>query len=103
MGPVGVQFFAAVNADGTIGSNRGVALGAGTGKTGTGIYSIQFNQNINQCVALATMAIPFGSPPGLVPVGDISTSFSSLTQVNVGTFNTSGVPTNMPFVVAVFC
>jgi hypothetical protein len=97
------QLFAAVNADGTIGSSRGVVLGPGTGRTGTGIYSVQFNRDIHGCVALAGLAIPFGSPPGAVPVGYATTSFSSFTQVNVVTFNASGRAADAPFALTLTC
>jgi hypothetical protein len=98
------QLFAAVSADGTILSSRGVVLGSGTWKGVPGTYMIMFNKDIVHCVPVVSLGLPYPAPAGSVlPTGYTSTMFASSTQVDVWLVSRSGVPTDMPFNLAIIC
>ena len=99
--PGPAALFAAVNADGTIGSERGVVAGPGTGKQGTGIYAVVFDRNISQCVPLVTMGIPFGA--NTAAGGTAEAIFVASTQIGIATRDLTGALSNESFFLAVVC
>jgi hypothetical protein len=107
--------WAQVQGDGTIAV---AAPGITARAAGTGVYYVNFGQDITQCAAVATQAAipdPSGagrSTAGIIGAALVSTAtagvdyapgFPSQTSVKVQTNRANGTPVSTNFAVAVFC
>jgi hypothetical protein len=93
------KLWAAVNSDGTLRTGSGVTASAASG---TGYYTVDFNQAIDGCGWTGTISI-FDA---IGINGEISTyhySVEANTRLRVRTSDSAGTATQKPFVVAVFC
>jgi hypothetical protein len=108
-GPAGAKGDPATRLFGTVKNNTmtgGVELGPSSGvttlvKTGTGGYTLTFNQDVNNCAVLASP----GATGGDIPDGTTaSAAATSPRNVTVETFeSTTGMQSDRDFTVAVFC
>lgn len=92
--------WAIVHADGTLGSRSNVTQVI---HVGTGIYRVEFNQDVSHCAATATIAAHGGKTivPGYIVAGRNSTAPN---QVRVYTFESvTLVPTDYKFDVLASC
>jgi hypothetical protein len=109
------DLWAQIQADGTIGT---AAPGVTARAAGTGVYYVNFGQDITDCAAVATQAaIPDPSAAGRSIAGitgpafvstatagvDYAAGFPSQTTVRVQTNRVNGTPVSTNFAVAVFC
>jgi hypothetical protein len=87
-------FFATMNPNGTVVSSSGVASSV---KTAVGRYEITFNPDIRRCAALVNVN---GAAPGY---GVTRRKDGTARVLQVGTFNRSGVSTDLPTTVFIMC
>jgi hypothetical protein len=109
------NLWAQIKADGSINASSGgvTALSAGTG-----LYHVNFGQDITQCAATATQAsIPDFASAGHSTTGvpgpafvvmssagaDLAAGFPTATSVTVQTRRTNGALASTSFVIALFC
>ena len=109
------SLFAQIQANGTVNaSGSGVTARSG----GTGIYFVNFGQDITQCATVATQAsIPNFAGAGLSTTGiqgaafvsqsntgvDLAPGYASQTSVRVQTNRANGTAVSTSFTIAVFC
>ncbi len=96
-GQSATKLFVALDADGTLTKNSGATLAT---KAGTGVYRIDFNTDITNCVYLGTAGQDDGGVSGDY---NLYTSRTSTTTVNVVIFDGSNNAIDLPFYLAVFC
>jgi len=93
--------FGIVDSDGTLGANRNVVK---VTHVATGIYRVQFNNDVSSCAANVTLAAHTGRSnivPGYVVAGR---NENSPNQIRVYTFNSvTLVPTDFKFDVLASC
>jgi hypothetical protein len=109
------SLFAQIQANGTVNSS-GPGVTARSG--GTGIYFVNFGQDITECATVATQAsIPNFAGAGLSTTGiegaafvsqsntgvDLAPGYPSQTSVRVQTNRANGTPASTSFAIAVFC
>jgi hypothetical protein len=115
-GTPATKFFATVKSDGSVDAS---SPGVQAASLGTGVYVVDFGQDISHCAASVTMgAVPVLSSPGTstprVPGygladlssvgGTFSNGFPKGDTVEVETYNaTSDLLADAPFHIAVFC
>jgi len=109
-GPAGA---AATNLWGVVGSNAKLIQGNGivaVGVLGPGAYLVQFNQNVNNCSAQATVGgwnqggsgeSVTGGQASVQPSGNATAT--AATQITVFTRDTGGGSSSLPFHIAVIC
>lgn len=67
----------------------------------TGIYRVRFNRNVERCAWVATIGL---RDNGVPPTGQISVAgLNARNGVQVRTFDSLGVPVDLPFHLAVHC
>jgi hypothetical protein len=109
------DLWAQIKADGSV---NVASPGVTTRPMGTGVYLVNFAQDITQCAALATQAsIPSAAGPGASTNGitgpafvamsnsgvDLAAGFPSQTSVRVQTNRANGTAVATSFTIAVFC
>jgi hypothetical protein len=114
-GDSATNLFAQINANGSVNAS---SPGVVARNDGTGVYYVDFGQDITHCAALATQeAIPdFGAAgagttgvagPAFVALNsaghDFAAGFPSLSSVTVETRRASGTAVSASFAIALFC
>ena len=109
------KLFAQIRADGSINASSG---GITARNASTGVYHVNFGQDITQCAVTATQAsIPDFSAPGSSTTGipgpafvdmnsagaDFAPGFPSVNSVAVQTRRTNGTLISTSFAIAIFC
>lgn len=92
--------FAVVNADGTIKNSSGVVIGPDTGRTGTGLYQVDFGNTIANCAQAITVR---QSTLGLVAPLFAKGGLSSDHQVDIVIFKLDGTTADQSFDITVTC
>jgi hypothetical protein len=97
--------FAAVNADGTIAGNRGLAQAAAVQHTGDGAYTVTFGSDVSKCAYTATETTT--TDAGAVAVAPVAASTTALTVVTRAGGGADGngptAPADRPFHLVVNC
>jgi hypothetical protein len=96
---------ASVASIGFVSGGRGVVEAS---KLSTGVYTVQFNQDVSQCVRVASISreLSFGGNPDLAASfvsGGSAGTFNGGGGVTVVTRNSAGSLTDLGFHLAVFC
>ena len=91
------NLFVALASDGTLLRNSGATV---VDRAGVGVYRIQFDADITDCVALATAGQDIG---GLFEDYHLYTSRTATSTVNVAIFDEQDDPLDRPFSLAVIC
>jgi hypothetical protein len=91
------NLFVALASDGTLLKNSGATV---VDRAGVGVYRIQFDADITDCVALATAGQDNG---GLFEDYHLYTSRTATSTVNVAIFGEQDNPLDRPFSLAVIC
>jgi hypothetical protein len=91
------NLFVALASDGTLLKNSGATV---VDRAGVGVYRIQFDADITDCVALATAGQDNG---GLFEDYHLYTSRTATSTVNVAIFDEQDNPLDRPFSLAVIC
>jgi hypothetical protein len=91
------NLFVALASDGTLLRNSGATV---VDRAGVGVYRIQFDADITDCVALATAGQDIG---GLFEDYHLYTSRTATSTVNVAIFDEQDEPLDRPFSLAVIC
>jgi len=92
--------FAHMDADGSVGPQRGVVLGPATYRSGTGEYAVGFGRDITQCVPVVTVGGRYGGAG--TALGTATTNYPSTNQIDVET-RVAGTLTDQPFNLALIC
>ena len=109
------NLWAQIKADGSVNAS---SLGVTAMNRSTGVYYVNFGQDITSCTALATQGTSRSSPlPGAVTTGipgaasvslhsagaDFAAGFPSVSSVEVATHRLNGTNVLTSFMIAVFC
>jgi hypothetical protein len=103
---VSPDLYAHVSADGTLGD---FDAATGSARTGTGTYTVDFNRNVDGCVAVASVGTAYsdvrlGVTPNAVPGAVAQASINGVgPTVNVAVYNGSAAAVNSEFNVVVLC
>src|SRR4051794_7658770 len=97
--------FAAVNGDGTIAGNRGLAQANGVQRTADGTYTVTFGSDVSKCAYAATETTTTNAGAAAVaPVANSTTALQVVTRAGGGADgNGPTAPANRPFHLAVNC
>jgi hypothetical protein len=97
-GASATSLWASVDSSGSLVRNKGVASSQ---KLGTGDYLVTFNQDVTNCVYQATL----GGPTTGLWAGQVTAAqrVNIAAGVRVVTQNSTGVTTDFPFFLSVFC
>jgi hypothetical protein len=105
-GTVSPDLYAHVAADGTLGDFTGVNSSA---RTGVGTYRVEFDQNVDGCVAVASVGTAYsdvrlGVPPTVTPGAVAQASINGVgPDVGVTVYTGSGAAVNSEFNLVVLC
>ena len=83
-----------------------IRFGDSQGGTAKGSYGIQFPTDVTNCVAIGSIGETAGNgmAPGQITVRtDGHANANAANFADVVTYNSAGTPTDLPFIVAVFC
>ncbi|MEA2466258.1 MAG: hypothetical protein QOJ57_384 [Thermoleophilaceae bacterium] len=97
--------FAAVNADGTIAGNRGLAQANAVQRTGEGAYTVTFGSDISKCAYTATETTTTDAGAAAVaPVANSTVALAIVTRAGGGADGTGPTgPADRPFHLVVNC
>jgi hypothetical protein len=102
VGPSGVTLSAAVDAAGGVARSHGAGPRADHPTSSSGNYVVPFNQNLDNCYAVASLSRVAGATPDDPQSGEIVTAING-SNVTVRTRNSAGQPTDLPFHLIVVC
>ena len=97
--------FAAVNGDGTVAGNRGLAQSNGVQRTGEGAYTVTFASDISKCAYTATETTTTNAGAvGVAPVAGNANALQVVTRAGGGDAGTDPTaPADRPFHLVVNC
>jgi hypothetical protein len=97
--------FAAVNADGTVTGNRGLAQSNAVQRTGEGAYTVTFDRDVSKCAYTATQTTTTDAgATGVAAVGGNANALQVVARAGGGSDGTEPTaPTDRPFHLVVNC
>ena len=97
--------FAAVNADGTVARNRGLAQSGAVQRTGEGTYTVTFGSDVSACAYTATQTTTTDAgATGVAPVTGNANALQVVTRAGGGADGTQPTaPADRPFHLVVNC
>ncbi|MEA2141709.1 MAG: hypothetical protein QOI64_139 [Solirubrobacteraceae bacterium] len=98
-GPPGIAYSVAINSGGGFGGGNG---SSGGHQGGSGIYEVRFDRDMTNCRAVATLSRVPGGGTVDPPSGEITTA-THATGVTVKTYNSGGMPDDLPFHLIAVC